>query len=255
MITPGKVYIIGAGPGNPELLTLKGKRLLEEARVVVYDRLVSDDVLLFINPKAERIFVGKKSYRHIVPQDEINRLLITRAKSGETIIRLKGGDPYLFGRGSEEAEILFKEGIPFEVVPGITAASGVGAYAGIPLTDRRYASGVTFVTGHKKNDPSQPDINWDILAKLNHTLVIYMGVSNLNKITRNLQENNMDPQTPAAVVRCGTVKEQITVKGTLSNIYEKVIEKGIKAPALLILGDVINLQIPLNWYERNGFKH
>ena len=172
----GKVYIVGAGPGDPELLTVKGLRLLSEAEVVIYDKLVGNGIIGLIKPDAELIYVGKEPDYHLIPQDEINRLIIGKAKTGKTVVRLKGGDPYIFGRGSEEGQALFEAGVEFEVIPGIAAASGAAAYSGIPLTDRRYSSGVTFVTGHKRAGKDIEDINWAALAKLNHTLVFYMGL-------------------------------------------------------------------------------
>lgn len=245
----GKVYLVGAGPGDPELITIKGKRLLEEAEVVIYDRLVAEGVLDFIGPGAERIFVGKEDSFHTIPQEEINALIVRKARDGNRVVRLKGGDPYIFGRGGEEAHTLFEEGIPFEVIPGITAASGVAAYAGIPLTDRRCSSAVTFVTGHKRVGDDLDDINWGALADLDGTLVFYMGVKNIRAITENLREHGRPPETPAAVVRCGTMPEQHTLTGSLDSIDELVENSGLTPPALLIVGEVISLRGALGWFE------
>jgi len=246
----GKVYLVGAGPGDPELLTIKGKRCIEEADVVIYDRLVAKDILGFAKAGAEMIFVGKEDSYHSIPQEEINRLIADKALEGNVVVRLKGGDPYIFGRGSEEAELLYNEGISFEVVPGITAASGVAAYAGIPLTDRRDASAVSFITGHKRSGDDLSEINWSAYADSGHTLVFYMGVKNIRRITSSLIYNGKDANTPAAVVRSATMPEQKTVTGTLSNIAELVEKSGIEPPALLVVGDVIARRDVLNWFEK-----
>ncbi len=247
MIT--KVHLVGAGPGDPELLTLKGKRVLEEAEVVIYDRLVSVEILDFVSADAELVFVGKETSFHSCPQDEINRLIASHARRGKRVVRLKGGDPYVFGRGGEEAAHLAEEGIPFEVVPGITAAIGVGAYAGIPLTDRRYSQAVTLVTGHRMKGEGLDDINWAALAELGHTIVFYMGVANISEITGKLIDFGRPPSTPAALVSSGTMPGQRTVIGTLSNISARCREEGLKPPALLIIGEVVSLSHVLNWSE------
>lgn len=244
-----KVYLVGAGPGDPELITLKGKRALEEAEVVIYDRLVGDGILNFINPKAELVFVGKESSFHSSPQEEINLLIAIHAKRGKRVVRLKGGDPYIFGRGGEEAAYLYGESIPFEVVPGVTAASGVSAYAGIPLTDRRYSSAVTFITGHKMRGEGLESMNWAALAELNHTIVFYMGVANASIITGNLVKNGLPSTTPAAVVSRGTMPDQKTIIGTVVDIARRASNEGIEPPALLIIGEVVNLAGALNWFE------
>ncbi|MBI5586932.1 MAG: uroporphyrinogen-III C-methyltransferase [Deltaproteobacteria bacterium] len=251
-MSQSRVYLVGAGPGDPELITLKGKRVLEEAEVVIYDRLVGDGVLEFVNPQAELVFVGKESSNHSRAQEEINRLIATHAKRGKKVVRLKGGDPYIFGRGGEEASYLFNESIPFEVIPGVTAASGVAAYAGIPLTDRRYSSAVTFITGHRMKGEGIDNLNWGALAELNHTIVFYMGVANISEITRKLTENGRSSMTPAAIVSRGTTPEQKTVLGTLSNISKKAFENNVKPPALLVVGEVVNLSAVLNWFEESG---
>ena len=245
----GKAYLVGAGPGDPELLTLKGKRCIESAEVVIYDRLVADDILAMASSNAEMIFVGKEDSFHAVPQEEINRLIADKAKEDKVVVRLKGGDPYIFGRGSEEAELLYNEGIPFEVVPGITAASGIAAYAGIPLTDRRHTSGVSFITGHKRSGEDLSDINWEAYAKSGNTLVFYMGIKNIETIASQLIANGKSAKTPAAVVRYGTRPDQEVVAGALSEIVGLVEKSGIKPPALLIVGEVISLRDSLAWFQ------
>ena len=245
----GKAYLVGAGPGDPELLTLKGKRCIESAEVVIYDRLVADDILAMASSNAEMIFVGKEDSHHAVPQEEINRLIADKAKEDKVVVRLKGGDPYIFGRGSEEAELLYNEGIPFEVVPGITAASGIAAYAGIPLTDRRHTSGVSFITGHKRSGEDLSDINWEAYAKSGNTLVFYMGIKNIETIASQLIANGKSAKTPAAVVRYGTRPDQEVVTAALSEIVCLVEKSGIKPPALLIVGEVISLRDSLAWFQ------
>lgn len=249
-MSQSKVFLVGAGPGDPELLTLKGKKALEQADAVVYDRLVGPAILRFVNPLAELIFVGKESSFHTSTQDEINRTLAELARGGKTVVRLKGGDPYIFGRGGEEAAYLAGRGIPFEVVPGVTAASGVGAYAGIPLTDRRYSPAVTFVTGHRMKGEGLESINWAALAELGHTIVFYMGVANLQAITKNLIDNAMTAATPVAVVSRGTMPGQRTIVGTLGDICRRAREADVKPPALLIIGEVVSLGSILNWFEK-----
>ena len=250
----GKVYLVGAGPGDPELITVKGRRVLEEAEVVIYDRLVGDGVLTYVGKDVERIFVGKEDSLHTLPQEDINRLIVDKAKTGRVVVRLKGGDPYIFGRGGEEAALLEEEGIPFEVVPGVTAASGVAAYAGIPLTDRRHSSAVTLVTGHKRSGSDVEDVNWKALAELGSTIVFYMGIKNLGSITGKLIDNGRRPDTPAAVVRCGSLPGQVTVTGTLADIAIKVKEQEIKPPALLVVGEVVGLKDSLGWFEKTEME-
>jgi len=245
-----KVHLVGAGPGDPELLTLKGRRVLEEAEVVIYDRLVSEEILGFVSPGAELVFVGKETSFHSCPQEEINQLISRHARRGKRVVRLKGGDPFVFGRGGEEAAHLAEEGIPFEVVPGITAAIGVGAYAGIPLTDRRYSQAVTLVTGHRMKGEGLEEINWAALAELGHTIVFYMGVANISEITRKLIDFGRPPSTPAALVSRGTMPGQRTVLGTLSDISMRCKEEGVKPPALLVIGEVVSLSHVLNWSEQ-----
>lgn len=231
------------------MLTLKGKRVLEEAQVVIYDRLVGEGILAFANPSAEFAFVGKEASFHSSPQEEINHLIALHAKKGKRVVRLKGGDPYIFGRGGEEASHLAAEGIPFEVIPGITAASGIACYAGIPLTDRRYSQAVTLITGHRMTGEGLESMNWASLAEPGHTLVFYMGVANITEITGNLILNGRKPSTPAAVVSNGTTSSQHTLIGTLDNIASKCKREGIRPPALLIVGEVVSLSPILNWFE------
>lgn len=247
-MTP-KVYLVGAGPGDPELITLKGKRVLQEAQVIIYDRLVGAGVLAFASPSAELIFAGKETAFHSSPQDEINSLMATHAKEGKKVVRLKGGDPYIFGRGGEEACYLAAEGIPFEVVPGVTAAAGAATYAGIPLTDRRYSQAVTLVTGHRMSPEGLDSINWSSLAKLNHTLVFYMGVSNISEITNRLMSNGREPSTPVALISEATTIFQQTLIGNLGDIAEKCAQEGVRPPALLMIGEVVSLSPALNWFE------
>jgi len=204
----GKIFLIGAGPGDPGLLTLKGKTVLERSDVVVYDYLANEDLLKYCQPNAERIYVGKQGVHHTLSQTEINDLLVQKAEEGSVVARLKGGDPFIFGRGGEEAEYLEREGIPFEIVPGVSSAVAAPAYAGIPLTHRTYASSVAIVTGHEDPTKERPRIRWEHLTHGADTLVFLMGVKNLDKIVNNLLTHGRDPQTPAAVIRWGTTAEQ-----------------------------------------------
>ena len=243
----GKVYLIGAGPGDPGLFTLKGKRCLEEADVVAYDALANPRLLTYAKPGAELIYVGKRGGQHALPQEEIGRLLVERARAGKTVARLKGGDPFVFGRGGEEAEELADAGIVFEIVPGVTSAVAAPAYAGIPLTHRDFTSTVAFVTGHE--DPTKEDtsIAWDKIATGIGTLVFFMGVGQLPEIVRRLVEHGRAPETPAAVIRWGTRVDQAVVTGTLGSLVER--SAGMKPPALIVVGDVVTLRDKLRWFE------
>ena len=243
----GKVYLIGAGPGDPGLLTLKGKRCLEEADVVAYDALANPRLLLYAKPEAELIYVGKRGGAHALPQEEIGHLLVERARAGKTVARLKGGDPFVFGRGGEEAEDLVAAGVAFEVVPGVTSAVAAPAYAGIPLTHRDFASTVAFVAGHE--DPTKADsgIAWEKIATGIGTLVFFMGVGQLPEITRKLLEHGRPPETPAALIRWGTLSEQEVVTGTLATLAERC--QGMKPPALIVVGEVVALREKLHWFE------
>ena len=243
----GKVFLIGAGPGDPGLLTLKGKRCLEEADVVVYDALANPRLLQHAKPGAELIYVGKRASQHTLPQEEIGRLLVERAKAGKVVARLKGGDPFIFGRGGEEAEDLAAARIPFEVVPGVTAAVAAPAYAGIPLTHRDFTSTVAFVTGHEDPTKDATSIAWEKIATGIGTLVFFMGVGQLPEIVAQLVRNGRSPATPAAVVRWGTRADQEVVVGTLADLPEK--SQGMKPPALIIVGEVVALRDKLRWFE------
>lgn len=245
--SPGTVYLVGAGPGDPELLTVKAHRLLSNAQVVVYDRLVSDALLTIIPESARRIFVGKPPGGHIVLQEEIHHILIEEAITGRDVVRLKGGDPLIFARGGEEALALAKAGIPFEIVPGITAAAGAGAYAGIPLTHRDLATGVRFVTGHAKEDGTL-DLNWKNLVDPQTTLVIYMGLASLHECATKLMAAGMDADTPVAAIQSATCPDQREVLSPLSRIAAEVEKAALKSPALIIIGEVVTVGNDLKWF-------
>ncbi|MEB3211850.1 MAG: uroporphyrinogen-III C-methyltransferase [Leptolyngbyaceae bacterium] len=237
----GKVYLVGAGPGDPGLLTVKGKSLLECADVVVYDALVSPQILDLISPHAERINAGKRSGRHSMLQEATTQLLIEKATTHAVVIRLKGGDPFVFGRGGEEMEDLIYAGIPVEVVPGITSGIAAPAYAGIPLTHRRYSSSVTFVTGHESAGKYRPQVNWQAIAKSSETIVVYMGVHNMPHIINELQQAGIPSTTPIALIRWGTRPDQEELVGTLATIIQQINETGFTAPAIAVIGAVVDL--------------
>lgn len=239
----GKVYLVGGGPGDPELLTIKAVRLLAAADVVVHDNLVSAAVLAHARPEAERIYVGKKAGNHALPQLDINQLLVDLARAGKQVVRLKGGDPYIFGRGGEEAETLVAAGIDFEVVPGVTAAAGAAAYAGIPLTHRDHAQSCFLVTGHLQDESC--NLDWPTLARAGQTLVIYMGLTSLPEISRQLIAHGMSPDTPAACVRRATLPDQQVLTASIRDLPQRVQEAGLKPPALLIIGQVVSLHAVL----------
>jgi len=243
----GEVYLVGAGPGDPELLTLKALRLMQQADVVIYDRLVSPAIMELCRRDATKIYVGKARSNHAVPQEGINALLVEYASKGQRVCRLKGGDPFIFGRGGEEIQELFAAGVPFQVVPGITAASGCSAYAGIPLTHRAYAQSVRFLTGHLKE--GSPELPWDELVYQNQTLVLYMGLVGLEKICEKLIEHGQRPDMPVALISKGTTPEQKVLVGTLADIASKVEENHIQAPTLTIIGDVVSLREQLQWQD------
>lgn len=243
--TAGKVWLVGAGPGDPELLTVKALRLIQSCDVVIHDRLVSQSIMDLIPANTRRIYVGKARSDHAVPQEDINRLLLDEARAGRQVVRLKGGDPFIFGRGGEEIEPLAAAGIPFEVVPGITAASGCAAYAGIPLTHRDYAQSVRFITGHLKNDGV--NLHWPELLDPTQTLVFYMGLVGLQAICEQLVAHGRDPQTPVALVEKGTTPQQRVIIATLATISERVAAENVSAPTLTIIGDVVRLHDQLQW--------
>jgi uroporphyrin-III C-methyltransferase len=237
--TPGKVYLVGAGPGDPELLTLKAARLLQEAEAVVYDALVSPEILAHVGEGAERRFVGKREGRHPVPQEEINEILVELGRSHRVTVRLKGGDPYLFGRGAEEECYLREHGIVVEVVPGITSALAVPAAAGIPLTHRDFASAVVIATGHRRIDMARHALDWRSLGALGATVSVLMGVSNLDEILGGLMEGGMAATTPAALIQWGTTPRQREVVATLGTLIDAAKDAGIGAPSVLVVGEVV----------------
>lgn len=238
----GKVYLVGAGPGDPGLLTVKGKTLLEQADVVIYDALVSPDILAIISPHAEKINAGKRKGRHSLPQTETTKLLKIKAETNAIVVRLKGGDPFVFGRGGEEMADLVEAGVEVEVVPGITSGIAAPAYAGIPVTHRKYNSSVTFVTGHESTEKYRPEVNWKAIAQGSETIVIYMGVHNLPSIIPQLIAGGMTADTPIAMIRWGTRPDQIQLIGTLETIVEQVQTTEFQAPAIAVIGQVVDLR-------------
>jgi uroporphyrin-III C-methyltransferase/precorrin-2 dehydrogenase/sirohydrochlorin ferrochelatase len=249
----GEVYLIGAGPGAADLLTFRALRLMQQADVVVYDRLVSADILDLARRDSEKIYVGKQRDNHTLPQESINELLASLAKSGKRVARLKGGDPFIFGRGGEEIETLMQHGVSFQVVPGITAASGCASYAGIPLTHRDHAQSCTFVTGHLKD--GSINLNWTQLAAPNQTIVIYMGLVGLEHICQSLIAHGSSPDLPIAVVQQGTTTNQKVVTGTLSTLATIISDQDIKPPTLIIIGTVVTLRAKLNWFQTKSIPN
>ena len=244
---PGRVYLVGAGPGDPELLTLRAVRLLQQAQVVVYDHLVSSAVLDFVAPTAERIYAGKRRNEHTMRQEQINALLVRLARDGQQVVRLKGGDPFIFGRGGEELQALAAQGIDFEVVPGVTAASGVSCYAGIPLTHRDYAQTCLLVTGHLKDGTA--DLDWPSLVRAKQTVVIYMGLASLPEICRKMLQHGAAGDLPVAVVQDGSLATQKVVIGTLTDIARRVAQQRLSSPSLTIIGEVVKLHATLAWFQ------
>ncbi|MEE8194281.1 MAG: uroporphyrinogen-III C-methyltransferase [Dehalococcoidales bacterium] len=245
----GKVYLVGAGPGDPELISVKGINCLKRADVIVYDRLLDERLLDTASSVAERIYVGKAAGEHTKPQDEINRLLVTKAREGKTVVRLKGGDPFVLGRGGEEAEFLVQHGIPFEVIPGITSAVAVATCAGIPVTHRGLASSFAVITGHEDPQKGNASINWEKLATGVDTLIFLMGVKNLSYLVARLMEYGRPPKTPVAVIKEGTQPGQVTVTGNLGDIVAKVREHHLTPPAVTIVGEVVRLRERLRWFD------
>jgi len=246
----GEVYLVGAGPGDPDLLTFRALRLMQQADVIVYDRLVSKEILDLTRRDAEKIYVGKQRDHHSLPQESINELLAKLALAGKRVVRLKGGDPFIFGRGGEEIQTLMQQGIGFQVVPGITAASGCASYAGIPLTHRDHAQSCTFVTGHLKD--GSINLNWQQLAAPNQTVVIYMGLVGLETICRQLIAHGCPPTHPIAIVQQGTTKHQRVLTGTLADMPQRVEHADIKPPTLIIVGSVVALHEQLEWFKPLG---
>ncbi|MGJ9383196.1 uroporphyrinogen-III C-methyltransferase [Salipaludibacillus sp. CF4.18] len=249
MIKNGKVFLVGAGPGDPDLITMKGYKAIKAADVIVFDRLVNKELLAYAPPLTEFVYCGKQRDNHSIPQERINEILVEKALEGKTVVRLKGGDPSIFGRVGEEAEYCKENGILFEIVPGITSGIAATTYAGIPLTHRDFSSSCAFITGHKRSDKVKKDIQWDKLATSVDTLVFYMGVGNLEMIKDNLVLHGRSETTPVALVRWGTTDQQETLVGTLDNIVEKVAARNFKSPAIIVVGEVVKLREKLAWFE------
>jgi uroporphyrinogen III methyltransferase / synthase len=239
---PGKVYLVGAGPGDPGLITLKGFRLLKMADVVIYDRLVHPEILSEIPDAVEKFYVGKECDHHTLPQDEINALMVDKAREGKIVVRLKGGDPFVFGRGAEELLYLAERGIPWEIVPGVTSATAVPAYAGIPITHREFSSMASIITGHETFSKDLSPLRYDLIAPNDSTLVILMGMTNLKTIVEELTRNGRPGSTPACIITWGTYPEQKVLTGTLGDIVEKKERAGLKPPGIIVIGEVVRLR-------------
>lgn len=246
----GEVYLVGAGPGDPDLLTFRALRLMQRADVVLYDRLVAPAIVDLVRRDADRIFVGKEKSNHVIPQPEINELLLSLAQEGKRVLRLKGGDPFIFGRGGEEIEDLVRHNIPFQVIPGITAAAGCASYAGIPLTHRDHAQSCLFVTGHLKD--GSVDLNWDALCQPGQTVVVYMGLTGLESICREMIRHGLKDTTPAALIQQGTTLNQRVIAATLDSLPDAVAAANVRAPTLLIVGSVVTLHDKLAWFDPDG---
>lgn len=247
---PGTVALVGAGPGDPDLITLRGLRAIERAEVILYDRLLPRELLDYASPECEQVFVGKTAGRHPLPQETITALLVEKAQGHRYIVRLKGGDPFIFGRGGEEAEALAAAGVPFEVVPGVTAASACGAYAGIPLTHRGATPGVTFITGHRRGP--ELDLDWANLAASGNTLVFYMGLSNLPSIAVNLMNHGLAGSTPAALIQEGATASQQVWTANLAGLPALGAEESVRPPVLIVIGEVVRMREHLAWFEQLG---
>ena len=245
----GKEYLVGAGPGDPDLITVKGLKCIKEADVILYDRLVNKELLEYAKANVELQFCGKSPEAHFLQQETINHYLVKHAKQGKIVTRLKGGDPFVFGRGGEEAEFLGMNNIPFEIVPGITSGIAAPAYAGIPVTHREFGSSFAFVTGHRKNN-EEDNIKWESLAKGVDTLAIYMGVGSLPYIQERLLYYGKNPETPVAIIHLGTLNEQHTVVGTLRTIVNVIKNEKITNPSMIIVGEVVNMRHKINWFEK-----
>ncbi|PLS18297.1 uroporphyrinogen-III C-methyltransferase [Bacillus sp. M6-12] len=244
----GKVYLVGAGPGDPDLITVKGLKCIKEADVILYDRLINEELLTYAKPGAELIFCGKSPESHTLQQETINHLLVKRAKNGKVVTRLKGGDPFIFGRGGEEAETLAKNGVSFEIIPGITSGIAAPAYAGIPVTHREYGSSFAFVAGHRKNG-EKDNIKWEALAKGIDTIAVYMGVKNLPYIQKQLLHFGKNPETPVALINWGTTNGQKTVVSTLIMAAEAAEKEKIENPCIIIIGEVVKMREKIKWFE------
>ena len=243
----GEVYLVGAGPGDPDLITFKALRLMQKADVVIYDRLVSEPILDMVRRDAEKIYAGKASSNHAIPQESINQMLVRLAREGKRVLRLKGGDPFIFGRGGEELAELVDENIEFQVVPGITAASGCASYAGIPLTHRDFSQACIFVTGHRRSGAE--DLNWEMLSHANQTVVFYMGLENVQRICSSLKAHGRAADTPAALVEKGTTTAQRVFIGDLDSLPGIIADNEVHAPTLVLVGEVVKLHNKLGWYK------